>query len=57
MIAEKGIVKGVFEGCSGCSFFAEIESWALVRSVREAEERRSATADVAVVIGLIADSI
>lgn len=28
-----------------------------VRSVREAEERRSATAEVAVVIGLTADSI
>lgn len=54
MIAEKGIVNGVFEICS---FFGEVVSPASVRSVTEADERRSVTAEVADVIGLTADSI
>lgn len=60
MIAEKGVVSGVSAAASllGSVFWDDVvDSSGLLRSVREAEERRSVTAEVAETIGLTEDSI
>ena len=54
MIAEKGIIKGVFEDLE--EVCGEVTGSAVVRSVKEADDSRSVTAEMGPV-GLFEDSI
>lgn len=57
MIEENGVVRGVLDAAEGLKPAGCWEAEGLVRSVSEAEERRSVTAEVAVVIVVLDDSI